>query len=179
MIARIGIAFIVLGGFAALAHTEPPPHEHLILEEPVTSDQPRGIRNRNPGNIEKSDDKWEGLADPPDDGTFFVFDSAVYGIRAAAIILLNYQDEHGLRTLEEIVGRWAPASENDVDGYVEEVQHVSGLPLDTDLNLHDWQTMYDLLDAIIWEENGEQPYPPDVMVEGLAKAGIPLPEPQA
>ena len=45
---------------------------------------PRGIRNHNPGNIDKGAD-WEGLADDQSsDSRFCVFKDPVWGIRAMA-----------------------------------------------------------------------------------------------
>ena len=38
---------------------------------------PRGIRNRNPGNIRRSRDRWKGLAPAQTDPAFFVFDAPV------------------------------------------------------------------------------------------------------
>lgn len=36
----------------------------------VNSDLPRGIRNNNPGNIRYDGTNWQGLDNPPSDGTF-------------------------------------------------------------------------------------------------------------
>ena len=48
----------------------------------MTTKQPRGIRNNNPGNIRRNGDPWQGLAKDQTDREFFTFQSAVYGIRA-------------------------------------------------------------------------------------------------
>ena len=40
---------------------------------------PRGIRNKNPGNIKLGTD-WDGLAAEQTDPTFCIFDEAVMGI---------------------------------------------------------------------------------------------------
>ena len=45
---------------------------------------PRGIRNHNPGNIRRSQDPWQGLASAQNDPEFFIFQSAIYGIRGAS-----------------------------------------------------------------------------------------------
>ena len=44
-----------------------------------TEKLPRGIRNKNPGNIKLGTD-WEGLASDQTDPTFCIFDEAVMGI---------------------------------------------------------------------------------------------------
>ena len=54
---------------------------------------PRGIRNKNPGNI-KLGTKWDGLADEQSDPVFCVFSEAVWGIRALMRILLTYRFTH-------------------------------------------------------------------------------------
>jgi hypothetical protein len=79
----------------------------------MTTKQPRGIRNHNPGNIRRNGDPWQGLAKDQTDREFFTFQSAVYGIRALARLLITYQDKYGLCTIETIIGRWAPAVENN------------------------------------------------------------------
>ena len=75
----------------------------------MTTKQPRGIRNNNPGNIRRNGDPWQGLAKDQTDREFFTFQSAVYGIRALARLLITYQDKYGLCTIEGIITRWAPA----------------------------------------------------------------------
>jgi hypothetical protein len=68
---------------------------------------PRGLYNNNPGNIRKSPTKWLGEVDGTDDA-FETFQSPELGIRAIVRILLTYQRRHGLDTIEEMIGRWAP-----------------------------------------------------------------------
>ena len=65
---------------------------------------PRGIRNNNPGNLRQGDD-WQGLADPQIDKEFCVFQSSLWGIRALARVLLNYQRKHQLHTVTQIISR--------------------------------------------------------------------------
>ncbi len=141
--------------------------------------QPRGIRNNNPGNIRLSGDKWQGLAEVQEDPAFFTFKSPTYGIRAMARILIAYQDRHGLDTVEGIVRRWAPPSENDTDAYI---RHVSDLMsdacecLDVDpdevIDVHDYHTMRPLVEAMIRHENGVQPYSGKQIDKGLVLAGV-------
>ena len=54
----------------------------------------RGIRNNNPGNIDRNATKWQGMADKQDDPRFIVFTSPQYGIRAMARVLLTYQSKY-------------------------------------------------------------------------------------
>lgn len=75
----------------------------------------RGIRNFNPGNIKDVGIPWDGIAawsdrteEQKNESTFVVFRAPWWGIRAMAVILSNYATRHGLKTVQEIIGRWAP-----------------------------------------------------------------------
>lgn len=121
---------------------------------------PRGIRNNNPGNIERNQIHWDGLAeDQSSDTRFAVFDEPQYGIRAMAKILVNYQRLHGLTTIREIIDRWAPPVENETDAYIEHVASDLGITPNDEINLAEDRELLELLvAAIIEHENGQQPY---------------------
>jgi hypothetical protein len=140
---------------------------------------PRGIRNHNPGNIEKGD-PWQGLApDQSGDPRFAVFQAPEWGIRALARVLITYQDRHGLRTPAAIARRWAPPPENDARAYGDFLAQYLGVTPNTALNLHAYEVMRPLVEAIILQENGMQPYDALTLNEGLRLAGIrPSPEAQ-
>lgn len=138
--------------------------------------RPRGIRNNNPGNLEYTGIQWQGLDNPPSDGRFCTFKKPEWGIRAMARNLLTYQEKHGLRTIRAIIGRWAPAPENDVDAYVNSVSLVTGILPDWQIDLRQYDTMAPLVEAMILHENGEQPYTPDVISRGLKMVGIEVPD---
>ena len=134
---------------------------------------PRGIRNKNPGNI-KLGTNWDGLADEQTDPTFCIFDEAVMGIRALQRILLTYRFTHKKATIDEIIYRWAPPSENSTDKYVEFV--CKKLDKEKDVRLNNSMEDYlPLVKAIIQMENGMQPYDDDLLVEGMYKAWEGLP----
>lgn len=118
-------------------------------------DIPRGIRLNNPGNIRRSTVPWLGLSDMQDDPDFFEFTSAIYGIRAMVRIFKTYQRE-GVSTLEEAINRWAPPVENNTSAYVSDVCTRCGVqPTDrVDFNA----IMPSLIKAVIYHENGAQPY---------------------
>ena len=63
---------------------------------------PRGIRNKNPGNIKLGTD-WDGLAAVQTDPTFCIFDEAVIGIRALIRILLTYRFTHNKKNIDSII----------------------------------------------------------------------------
>ena len=134
---------------------------------------PRGIRNKNPGNI-KLGTNWDGLAAEQTDPTFCTFDEAVMGIRALQRILLTYRFTHKKATIDEIIYRWAPPSENSTDKYVEFV--CKKLDKEKDVRLNNSMEDYlPLVKAIIQMENGMQPYDDELLVEGMYKAWEGLP----
>jgi hypothetical protein len=130
---------------------------------------PRGIRNNNPGNIEKGA-PWQGLADDQSqDNRFAVFTDPVWGIRALARTLKTYRERHGLETPYEIISRWAPGFENDTDSYARAVANAVGVDPYSPIPNSD-RARLDLVKAIIKHENGIQPYPDDLIQEGIARA---------
>lgn len=86
----------------------------------------RGIRNNNPGNIRKGI-KWLGRVEPGKDVSFIEFQSMPYGIRALYIDLIN-KHKSGLKTVRDIIYRYAPPSENLTDAYVASVAKEVGIP---------------------------------------------------
>lgn len=141
--------------------------------------QARGYRNRNPGNIDYIPaNAWQGqigLGDawlPAAERRFAAFADHVWGIRALAVLLTTYQDRHGLRTIQGIVGRWAPGHENDSGAYIRHVAQLTGRTPDAGLDLHSYQDMRPLVEAIITHELGGQPYDDVTLDEGLRRAGI-------
>lgn len=139
----------------------------------MNTNDPRGIRNNNPGNVDyhPSSDPWLGLDDPPSDGRFCRFVTPQYGIRVMAKLLRAYQKYHACGTVRAIINRWAPPNENDTGAYVQHVADMIGVMPDDPIDVTDRRVMLPLVAAIIEHENGEQPYPPDVLGEGVRMAG--------
>jgi hypothetical protein len=126
----------------------------------------RGLRNHNPGNIEKGE-AWDGLSvDQSADERFAVFDSPVYGIRALTKVLLTYRS-YGVRTPEQIINRWAPDFENDTDSYVSAVAAAAGIA-ETDPVTDD--ELPAVVAAIIQHENGSNPYSAATISDGIKAA---------
>lgn len=136
----------------------------------------RGIRNNNPGNIRKSKDKWQGLAEHQPDSEFFTFKDPTYGIRAIARILIKYQDSYDLHSIEKIINRWAPPVENNTKAYVMAVANKLGVSSTEPVDVHQFDTLYALVEAIIKHECGSQPYTKAQITKGLVLAGV---EPEA
>jgi hypothetical protein len=138
----------------------------------------RGYRNKNPGNIDyNASNKWQGQVGKEPAGRFAVFESHEYGIRALAMLLTTYQDRHGLRTIREIVNRWAPPVENQTSAYAAHVADLMGRSETARLDLHRYEDMRGLVEAIITHELGGQPYDAATIEAGLRLAGLARPVP--
>ena len=101
--------------------------------------EPRGIRNNNPLNIRLSKDKWQGQINAnvndndnnsslKGESDFCQFYTMEYGWRAAFVILCRtYYGKYGLKTIRDIVSRWAPAKENNTEAYIRHVSDYTGI----------------------------------------------------
>lgn len=119
---------------------------------------PRGFRNNNPLNI-RIGNAWIGEVVNPTDTQFEQFTEMVYGLRAGFVLIRRYMERYHLRTIREIVSRWAPASENYTERYIEQVCCITGLQADTILSFGDKSTMCRLVNAMVHVECGEElPY---------------------
>lgn len=133
--------------------------------------QLRGIRNNNPGNIDKGQ-PWKGLAKDQPDPRFCTFESPEWGIRALHIILQTYQDKYNLRTVDGIINRWAPSIENDTESYVAHVSKLCAVMPDDQIDIMEPDMAQALVKAIIKHENAGYEYPEEVMWKGLSLAGV-------
>lgn len=117
----------------------------------------RGERNNNPGNIRLSATPWQGKVGGSDTA-FETFADARSGIRALAVNLRTYQTRYGLRTVREIITRYAPASENNTAAYIRAVAAAVGVGPDDPLDLANDAQLVPLVAAIITHENGRNVY---------------------
>jgi hypothetical protein len=135
----------------------------------IMNTKPRGIRNNNAGNIRGSDlFTWKGEIGR-DDKDFVIFDTPENGLRALARTLRTYRNNHGINTIEGIIHRYAPPSENITSSYAEHAASALGLPLDATLSESDYP---DLMRVIIKHENGMQPYTDAQIMEGFQRGFI-------
>ena len=139
----------------------------------MTVTETRGVRNRNPGNIDYNPaNQWQGQLkpDPGIEKRFARFDTAENGIRALGKLLLTYQRKHGLKTVRAIINRWAPSVENDTAGYVRAVEANTGTRPDAEVDLKQIEVMSGFVKAIIHHENSGYAYPERVLSEGVRRA---------
>lgn len=116
---------------------------------------PRGIRNNNPGNVERTSERWLGMSENQSDTRFIVFKTPEYGIRCLQRLLINYQERHQINTIRKIIDRWAPSVENNTSAYVWHVSRLTGFDPDESLDLLDKHINVSVTKAIIRHENGE------------------------
>lgn len=118
---------------------------------PRKSNQPRGLRNNNPLNLEATVN-WTGMQG--NDGRFAVFPDMESGVAAADRNLQTYATKHGLNTVEGVINRWAPPVENDSRAYAQTVAQKLGVDPTDPLDMSDPQVRRALLDAMADVENG-------------------------
>jgi len=150
----------------------------FMTDEPVTeSKSARSVRNNNPGNIERDGDKWKGLAeDQSSDNRFCVFTHPKWGFRALAMLLENYQDKYGLNTIDAIIHRWAPPSDNnDTNAYAAAVALRAGFARRKELNLQTYEHIKPLVKAIAIHESGGWFFDDADLEDGLRLAGFRAP----
>lgn len=160
-------------GQGAAGQDEPgkaPPDDggRYYLQEPG-GNPPRGIRNANPGNIRRTGTDWQGMAEDQNDPAFIEFQNPIWGIRALARTLETYQSKHGLKSVEGIIGRWAPPEENDTRAYIRAVADRLGVAPGEPQPWTPSQTR-ELIAAIIHHENGIQPYRDSAIEKGMQRA---------
>lgn len=119
---------------------------------------PRGIRNKNPGNLEylPASRAWRGQVGR--DGRFGVYQSAALGVRALAQQLLKYA-RSGKDSVREIITTWAPAHENQTEAYVRAVARALNVGPSDRIDVR--ARLPELAVAIIKHENGWNPYSAD------------------
>lgn len=142
----------------------------------MTDRLPRGVRNANPGNLDRTSTVWQGedrseaaLAREP---RFAVFDTPKYGFRALVKTLLTYQRKYGLLTVRAIIHRWAPPNENNTTAYAAEVAKALGVDVMAVVRVDEPETAFQLAKAIAHHENGGHFWGDDVIRDGVELAGV-------
>lgn len=115
----------------------------------------------NPGNLRR----------PGQTKGFASFASDEAGLRAMARQLRLYQNRDHLDTIEGIVNKYAPASENDVKSYVGDVAKRTGFGANQRLDLNDNATLAALIAAMTKHENARNNYSPKAVVEIINNTG--------
>lgn len=126
------------------------------MKYPNPNERSRGYRNNNPLNIRISSTIWQGMIPTANngDGSFVQFTSMAYGFRAAMRNIRTYIVNYGTNTVQAIINRWAPPTENLTSKYVTDVCRLSGLQPGTIIGQNNKQQMSALVKAMAYIENG-------------------------
>lgn len=132
---------------------------------------PRGIRNNNPGNLNYVGQAGAAREAGPN-GRFAVFRTAEEGLAALANQLRLYA-HRGIRTIRDIIGKFAPPGENNTQAYIASVSRSLGVSATSSIDVNDPRVMQGLMNAIIRVENGRNPYSAEQLAaaSGTAAAG--------
>lgn len=142
----------------------------------MTTPAPRPVRNNNPLDIEAGT-AWQGLLPlgqmteaQASEPRFCVFQTPVWGFRAALLMLRNYSRLHGLRTIDGLVERLAPDNENPTHQYEANVARWTGFARDEVLDMESPQALSALVKACTRQEcGGWEPWWSDqALANGLA-----------
>lgn len=143
----------------------------------TTTETPLGLKNNNPGNIRVNPHiRWQG--EIPSNGPYCIYGTPLAGLRALAKTLWTYQNVHGCRTVADFVRRWSPPSENDTQAYIDSVilrfhlcSHLPSINKDTPIDISERRNVTAMMLAIIWQENGCQPYTATQINDAIDAAG--------
>lgn len=133
---------------------------------------PRGIRNNNPGNVVRSNIRWQGSLPPdqvpqpppaglgiPFDSTFEQMDTPANGVRMIGHVLVS-KAARGLTSVDQIIRDY---SLTDQDAYVAHVAAALGVDPSEVIDVQ--SSLPTIAAAIIQQENGTQPYNPSDIAE--------------
>ena len=140
-----------------------PPGEVPVLRTAPGQDpnEVRGVRTNNPLNL--------SFANQPNaigtDGRFAVFQTPEEGV-AASVRQLQLYGQRGLNTIDQIVSRWAPPSENNTAAYIQAVAQRVGVSPNQEIDLSDPNIMRRLVNAMSVQEVGRV-IPEDVLQRGV------------
>ena len=114
----------------------------------------RGLRNCNPGNIRRSMVSYVGEKSYSTDRAFKQFESLEAGYRAMFVLLHTYRLRGYGSTIEQMISRYAPPSENNTNGYIARVSASSGIAKDCLLDTLSAEQMIPIVCAMSAVENG-------------------------
>lgn len=136
-----------------------------------SASSPRGIRNNNPGNLNyvgQNGATLENHATP----RFARFNSAFEGFAALGKQIKAYYNGTSkaagykkLQSVEDIISRFAPASENNTQGYIDKLSKMLGVGRGDSLNIQDPKVLATLMNGITQIENGKNPYAPEMVLK--------------
>ena len=144
------------------------PSSQAVSSDPSA---PRGIRNNNPGNIQKTDVQWQGKVDSTDP-RYEAFATPEAGIRALALNAQHLQ-ANGAQSVADLISKWSPSAENGpkvTQAYIDNVSKSMGVSPTDNINLQDPAQLQAFTQAVISHENGGNPYTPEQVTTGVQAA---------
>lgn len=123
----------------------------------------RGYDNNNPGNIRCSRVVYLGEVLPSTDTAFKQFKTMAWGYRAMFVLLHTYRIKHNLKTLREMIERYAPPTENDTTSYVSFVSMRTRIADIQSVDTLNQRQMVSIVAAMARMENGAEPDIAEVM----------------
>lgn len=144
----------------------------ILMLSQSSKKEPRGYRNKNPGNLKLSNIQWDGKIpnNKNTDGVFEQFSSDYYGIRAAALDLYHDITNKNQNTIRKLIYAYAPPSENKTNAYIASVSKSTGIAPDSKL-IPNTRTLLALLKAIFKHENGHNKYG-DIQIISAIDGGV-------
>ncbi|PYA62730.1 lytic transglycosylase [Serratia marcescens] len=140
------------------------------------ANEPRGIRNNNPGNLNYVGQNGATLEDHATP-RFARFNSAFEGFAALGKQIKAYYNGMSkaagyqkLQSVEDIISRFAPASENNTQAYINKLSKMLGVGRGDSLNIQDPQVLATLMNGITQIENGKNPYAPEMVLKAAQSA---------
>lgn len=107
--------------------------------------------SNNPVNVRHySNNDWNGLIGY--DNGYCKFDSVENGYRASFKLIKKYIRDYDLRTIEEIIQRYAPKNENDTEGYIKNVEKWSGIKRNSKISSEDNNKIAMVISAMARQE---------------------------
>ena len=130
---------------------------------------PLGIRQNNPGNIERGAGFIGGIGTQ---GRYDTFDDPVFGIRAISRLADTYATNYGIDTPREFLSRYAPRSDNpdSFDNYLRQLSADLGVSPDEEIDFTNPTVKKVLIPSIIGFEQGadfKNYYSPEVIDAGI------------
>jgi hypothetical protein len=143
---------------------------------PGGQNQSRAERNNNPGNLEFRGQS--GATPEQGEGRFARFDSAEAGV-AALTRQLQLYGSRGVDTIEKIITKYAPPSENNTTAYINAIVNKLRVPAAEKLDLNDPEILSGLIQGISRHEAGRSFLSDEQVMTGINMAGVSTPQAQS
>ena len=123
-----------------------------------------GQRINNPLNVRQYGQGFEG--DVGEEDSFIKFEDPRYGVRAADKVLSTYGRDYGIDTIEDVISRYAPPSDdNPTQAYIDFVSGKTGIGRSEEIDLQDPELRARLLSPMAMLESRTEISPQEVLAQ--------------